>query len=127
MLKDYANEAIDIDRVIRMLLIHDLGEIDAGDTIVYQSETADLKAKEAAGVERVLSYLPAETRDEYIALWHEFESGETADSRYARAIDRAFEYYPALFAAMQGVFPGPVIAVTEFVGADIYAGQPCVY
>ena len=88
MLKDYADEAIDIDRVIRMLLLHDLGEIDAGDTIVYQSETADLKAKEAAGVERVLSYLPVAARDEYVALWHEFESGETADSRYARAIDR---------------------------------------
>lgn len=88
MLKDYANEEIDIHRVIRMLLIHDLGEIDAGDTIVYKSETPELKTLEAAGVKRVLSYLPDSVRDEYISLWQEFEAGETADSRYARAIDR---------------------------------------
>ena len=88
MLKDYANEDINIDRVIRMLLIHDLGEIDADDTIIYSSEAPNLKAKEAAGVERILSHLPKSTRDEYLALWYEFESGETADSKYARAIDR---------------------------------------
>ena len=55
MMKDFADEAIDIDRVIRMLLIHDLGEIDADDQIVYQSESADQKEKELAGVSRVLS------------------------------------------------------------------------
>ena len=47
MLKDFANEPVKIDRVIKMLLIHDLGEIDVGDTIVYSSETAELKAEEA--------------------------------------------------------------------------------
>lgn len=88
MLRDYANEDIDIDRVIRMLLIHDLGEIDAGDTIVYSSETTELKEKEAAGVARMLDFLPPAKRDEYMALWHEFESGDTADSRFARAVDR---------------------------------------
>ncbi len=88
MLKDYANEAIEIDRVLRMLLIHDLGEIDAGDKIIYRSETPEQKAQEAAGVERILSYLPQETAEAYLALWWEFEAGETADARYARAIDR---------------------------------------
>jgi putative hydrolase of HD superfamily len=88
MLKDYANENVDIDRVIRMLLIHDLGEIDADDTIIYSSEAPELKAQEAAGVKRILSYLPENTRDEYMALWYEFESGETADAKYAKAIDR---------------------------------------
>jgi putative hydrolase of HD superfamily len=88
VLKDHANEAIDIDRVIRMLLIHDLGEIDADDTIVYSSEKPELKAKEAAGVKRLLNYLPESTRDEYMSLWYEFEAGQTADSKYARAIDR---------------------------------------
>ncbi|NVK39885.1 MAG: HD domain-containing protein [Oceanospirillaceae bacterium] len=88
MLKDHADQPVDIDRVIRMLLIHDLGEIDAGDTIIYQSETAENKAAEAAGVARVLGMLPGGKGDEYLALWHEFEAGETADSRYARAIDR---------------------------------------
>lgn len=88
MLKNFANEDIDIDRVIRMLLIHDLGEIDAEDTIVYNSDKPELKAIEAAGILLVLSYLPETSRDEYISLWYEFEAGETADSRYARAIDR---------------------------------------
>lgn len=88
MLKDYANEEINIDRVIKMLLIHDLGEIDAGDTIVYASEAKELKNKEAEGVERILNLLSEKKCKEYLALWHEFESGETPDSRYARAIDR---------------------------------------
>ena len=70
MLKDFANEKIDINRVIKMLLIHDLGEIDVGDTIIYANETSENKAKE------------------FLALWHEFEAGETADSCFAKAIDR---------------------------------------
>ena len=91
MLKDYANEKIDIDRVIKMLLIHDLGEIDAGDTIVYASNTAEINAQEEAGIKRILSLLPEKADNqaaEYFALWKEFEAGETADSKYARAIDR---------------------------------------
>ncbi len=88
MLKDYANEDVNIDRVIKMLLIHDLGEIDAGDTIIYASETQELKDEEAAGLSRILSLLPAGKSEEYMSLWYEFESGETADAAYAKAIDR---------------------------------------
>ena len=88
MLKDYADENIDIDRVIKMLLIHDLGEIDCGDTIIYASETQAQKEQEATGVKRVLGLLPESLADEYIALWYEFEAGKTADSRFARAIDK---------------------------------------
>lgn len=88
MLKDYANEPIDIDRVIKMLLIHDLGEIDAGDTIIYASETQAIKDEEEAGILRILNILPKGKVDEYMTLWHEFEAGETAESKYAKAIDR---------------------------------------
>ena len=88
VLKEYANEKINIDRVIKMLLIHDLGEIDAGDTIIYKSETQENKESEENGVKRLLGYLPVESQTEYMSLWHEFESGETSDSKYARAIDR---------------------------------------
>lgn len=87
MLKDYANEAINIDRVIKMLLIHDIGEIDAGDTIIYSSETAELKSAEAAGVARLFAMLPEGMSAEFLALWNEFEAGETPDARYAKAID----------------------------------------
>ncbi|MBJ7554489.1 HD domain-containing protein [Marinomonas spartinae] len=88
MFKDYANEAINIDRVIKMLLIHDIGEIDAGDTIIYSSETAELKSAEAAGMARLFAMLPEGMSAEFLALWNEFEAGETPDARYAKAIDR---------------------------------------
>ena len=88
MLREFANEDIDIDRVIRMLLIHDLGEIDAGDQIVYADYTESRYQEERAGVTRVLAILPGDMAKEYLALWEEFEAGDTAESRYARAIDR---------------------------------------
>jgi putative hydrolase of HD superfamily len=88
MLKDYANDDVDIDRVIKMLLIHDLGEIDAGDTIIYASETQAIKDEEEAGIKRILNILPDGKADEYLSLWQEFETGETTDSKYAKAIDR---------------------------------------
>lgn len=88
MLKDYADELVDIDRVIRMLLIHDLGEIDAGDTIVYASETQEGKREEAKGVTRLPKLLPEQLRETYLSLWYEFEAGESTDSKFARAIDR---------------------------------------
>ncbi|BCE00430.1 HD domain-containing protein [Marinicellulosiphila megalodicopiae] len=98
MLKDQADEDIDILRVLKMLLIHDLGEIDAGDTIIYASETIELKNKEADGVKRILGFLPDHMQDQFMQLWFEFESGETADSRFAKAIDRI----PPLFHNIHG-------------------------
>ncbi|MEM7335965.1 MAG: HD domain-containing protein [Chloroflexota bacterium] len=88
MLYPYANEPVDINRVIRMLLIHDLGEIDAGDKIIYASETVAQKREEAAGVQRLLNLLPAAVDDDYLALWMEFEAGESADAKFAKAVDR---------------------------------------
>ena len=89
MLKDYADADINIDRVIKMLLIHDLGEIDAGDTIIYASETTANKDQEMAGMKRLLALLPDEDQaTEYLNLWLEFEAGESDDSKYAKSIDR---------------------------------------
>ncbi|MEZ9411635.1 MULTISPECIES: HD domain-containing protein [Vibrio] len=88
MLKDYANEAVDIMRVVKMLLIHDLGEIDAGDTIIYASETEENKLKERHCVERLFQLLPNDLRDEYLQLWLEFEEGKSPESEFAKAIDR---------------------------------------
>lgn len=87
-LKDYANDPINIDRVLKMLLIHDLGEIDAGDTIVYASDTDAVKEKEKAGIERLFDMLPKGDAEQYNKLWDEFEEGVTAEAIYARAIDR---------------------------------------
>ncbi len=88
MLKEYANENINIDRVIKMLLLHDLGEIDAGDTIVYESDTQDIKKKEQRGFERIIKLLPKTQQDIYMQLWLEFEEGATVDAQYAKSIDR---------------------------------------
>lgn len=88
MLKDYANHPINIDRVLKMLLLHDLGEIDAGDTIIYASDTDAVKEKEKAGIGRLFDMLPKGDAEQYKKLWHEFEEGVTAEAIYARAIDR---------------------------------------
>lgn len=88
VLQDYADVEIDINRVIKMLLLHDLGEIHGGDVIIYRSETPEQKQAERCGVQALLSKLSQSQAQEYLALWDEFEAGETADSQYARAIDR---------------------------------------
>lgn len=98
MLKDYADEKINIDKVIKMLLIHDLGEIDSWDTIIYESEKTELKENEADGVRRLLGILPEGKTEEYMELWYEFEAGKTADSKFAKAIDRI----PPLFHNLYG-------------------------
>lgn len=86
----YANEHIDIHRVISLLLVHDIGEIDTGDTMVYVEEgLAERKEAERVAVERIFGLLDATARDQFLALWHEFENNETAESRFAHAVDRA--------------------------------------
>jgi putative hydrolases of HD superfamily len=89
MLKDYAAQTVDINRVIRMLLIHDLCEIDTGDVIVYDAVGEDHEQAEAAATKRILGMLPNNMGDEYITLWHEFEAANSADARFAKALDRA--------------------------------------
>ena len=88
MLKEYANENINIEKVIKMLLIHDLGEIDAGDTVVYYADKQEIKASEEDGIKRILQILPEEKAAIYLKLWYEFEAGKTPESKYAKAIDR---------------------------------------
>jgi putative hydrolase of HD superfamily len=68
MLKDYANDDIDINHIIEMLQIHDFGEIDAKDTIVYKSNTPEQIEKEAVCVKRIISLLPESQQDKYISL-----------------------------------------------------------
>ncbi len=87
-LKEFSNVEIDIQKVIKMLLIHDLGEIDAGDTIIYESETSENKKKEAEGVRRIFDMLPEDQASKYLSLWFEFEDGKSAESIFARAVDR---------------------------------------
>lgn len=85
----HAPQPLDTDKVIRMLLIHDLGEIDTGDVIVYaETDSAAREAEELAAIRRICGLLPQEQADGLVALWQEFEARQTAEARFARAMDR---------------------------------------
>lgn len=90
VLREYVDEPFDLDRVVRMLLIHDIVEIDAGDTFAFAAATdLDQQAeKELKAVERIFGLLPPHQRDEMVSLWLEFEDGKSFESRYAKAVDR---------------------------------------
>lgn len=88
LLREYANEKVDIGRVMLMCLIHDIVEIDAGDTYAYDAENLKTqKAREDAAKERIFSLLPEDQKKELTALFDEFEEYETAESRFAHAMD----------------------------------------
>ncbi|MBQ1539444.1 MAG: HD domain-containing protein [Desulfovibrio sp.] len=88
LLREHANEPVDIAKVILMCLIHDIVEIDAGDTYAYDAEGLKTqKAREDAAKERIFSLLPEDQKQELLALFDEFEASETPEARYAHAVD----------------------------------------
>ena len=88
LLREYANEEVDIAKVMLMCLIHDIVEIDAGDTYAYDEENLKTqKAREDAAKERIFSILPEDQKEEMIALFDEFEEYQTAESRFAHSLD----------------------------------------
>ena len=89
VLAPHAAERIDVLRVVSMLLIHDLVEIDCGDTPLFDEVgTATQAAREVVAARRLFGMLPTKQATEILALWHEFEAAATADARFAKAIDR---------------------------------------
>lgn len=89
-LEPFAAAPVNIDRVVKLLLVHDIGEIDTGDTMAFVTEgLADRKKAERAAVERIFGLLPAAERDEMLALWQEFEDEKSPEARLAHAADRA--------------------------------------
>ena len=88
LLKEYSNEPVDITKVMIMCLIHDIVEIDAGDTYAYDTEGLKTqKAREDAAKERIFSLLPNAQKEELTALFDEFEEARTAESRFAHVMD----------------------------------------
>jgi putative hydrolase of HD superfamily len=86
----HAAAPIDINRVVHMLLVHDIGEIDVGDTIVFaEGGRKERKAAELTAVKRIFGQLPQRQGADMLALWQEFEGGETPEARFAHAVDRA--------------------------------------
>ncbi|SDZ88449.1 putative hydrolases of HD superfamily [Pseudobutyrivibrio sp. ACV-2] len=88
LLREYSNEPVDIAKVMLMCLIHDIVEIDAGDTYAYDAENLKTqKAREDAAKERIFSILPEDQKAELVALFDEFEAYDTAESKFAHAMD----------------------------------------
>ncbi len=88
LLREYANEEVDISRVMLMCLIHDIVEIYAGDTYAYDTEALqNQKAREDAAKEQIYSLLPQDQKEELIALFDEFEECRTAEAKFACAMD----------------------------------------
>lgn len=88
LLQEHMEEKTDLLRVITMVLIHDLVEIDAGDTYAYDAEGAVTKReREEKAADRIFGLLPKDQADDFRELWEEFEAYETADAKFARLLD----------------------------------------
>ena len=88
LLREYANEKVNIEKVMLMCLIHDIVEIDAGDTYAYDAEGLKTqKAREDAAKERIFSLLPEDQKAELTALFDEFEEYQTPEAKYAHSLD----------------------------------------
>jgi putative hydrolases of HD superfamily len=93
VLADQAAPGVDITRVIRMLILHDLVEIDVGDVPIHSANgqahaSADTQAAEQRAADRIFGLLPADLATDFRALWDEFEAAETPDAIFAKALDR---------------------------------------
>ena len=88
LLREYANEKIDLAKTMMMALIHDIVEIDAGDTYAYDTAAlATQQEREAKAAQRIFGLLPEDQRDEMLALFQEFEDYETPEARFAHVLD----------------------------------------
>jgi putative hydrolase of HD superfamily len=89
VLAEYAEPGVSVPRVVQMVLVHDLVEIDAGDTFAYDAvANADRESRERAAADRIFGLLPSEQERELRDLWEEFEGQSTPDARFAAALDR---------------------------------------
>lgn len=89
LLSEYANEPVDVLHVVKMVLIHDAVEIDAGDTYAYDDAgNATKRQREEAAADRIFNILPTDQAAEMRDIWEEFEANETPEARFANALDR---------------------------------------
>lgn len=131
VLADQAGPGVDISRVIRMLLIHDLVEIDVGDVPIHSQNgqahaSAATQAAEARAADRIFGLLPDDLRNDLRALWEEFEAAETPDARFAKSLDRV---QPVMANLMSGGGTRTTYDVTfdqleSRVGVKIARGAP---
>jgi putative hydrolases of HD superfamily len=134
VLADQAGPGVDINRVIRMLLIHDLVEIDVGDVPIHSANgqahsSAETQAAEARAADRIFGLLPIDLGDHLRALWEEFEAAETPDARFAKSLDRM---QPVMANLMSGGGTWTTYGVTlaqldARVGSKVAKGAPALW
>ncbi|UII26403.1 HD domain-containing protein [Fulvivirga maritima] len=89
VLLEHANEEVDLLKVIKMVLIHDIVEIDAGDTFLYDTNKDHVNTdEELVAANRIFGLLPSDQAEEFIAIWKEFEAAETKEAKFAKTLDR---------------------------------------
>ncbi len=89
VLAEHSNKSVDLLKVIKMVLIHDIVEIDAGDTFIYDTQKSHSNTdEERLAANRIFGLLPKEQAEDLIAIWEEFEAGETDEAKFARSMDR---------------------------------------
>lgn len=129
-LAPHAPAGIDMDRVIRMLLVHDIGEIDTGDTMAFVEDGwEERKAAERAAVRRIFGLLPASEGGALLALWQEFEDARTPEAVFANAVDRAMPVLLNLANQGQSWRENGISheRVVRRVGPPIQAGCPALW
>jgi putative hydrolase of HD superfamily len=134
ILADQADPEVKIDRVIRMLLIHDLVEIDVGDVPIHSQNgqahaSAATQAAESQAADRIFGLLPRDLGDDLRALWEEFEAAQTPDARFAKSLDRV---QPVMANLMSGGGTWTTYNVTSDqldarVGVKIAHGAPALW
>lgn len=89
VLAEHSDVPVDVLKVLKMVLIHDIVEVDAGDTFIYDTQKSHSNTEnELMAAKRIFGLLPDEQANELIAIWQEFEAGETPEARFAKAMDR---------------------------------------
>jgi putative hydrolase of HD superfamily len=89
ILAEHSNESIDVNRVMQMLIIHDIVEVDAGDTFIYDDADRQTQvSREEEAADRLFALLPSEQGKSFRDLWNEFEAATTPEAKFAKAIDR---------------------------------------
>lgn len=134
VLAEHAPPDVSIDRVIRMLILHDLVEIDVGDVPIHSANgtahaSAQTQAAEARAADRIFGLLPPDLRDSFRALWDEFEAAETPDAIFAKSLDRV---QPVMANLMSGGGTWTTYNVSfdqleSRVGSKIARGAPALW
>jgi putative hydrolases of HD superfamily len=134
VLADQAGPGVSIDRVIRMLLLHDLVEIDVGDVPIHSANgqahaSAETQSAEARAADRIFGLLPSDLQDDLRGLWDEFEAAETPDAIFAKSLDRM---QPVMANLQSGGGTWVTYAVTydqleSRVGVKIAKGAPSLW